>query len=435
MRRLLILATLLCAAPAWATKSVPVLVGSCAAVATSCTPTVVGGHSFAAGQFEYTFAYRSAVTAPTKPAAYTALDTASASTSSFTSGCVVLTTTTPNSTAWTNATLVMSLVYSGVAAQATADCATAGVGGRTATGTSGTTSTITITGITLTNGGGSSTVIGAVGSSAAACLTAAFTSEKTTTNAVIGDIPAGAASYSTQTCTGTTGNWKSDTVELLAASTVVHAASSHGTAVSSSPATITFTPTTGQAMFVSGFNFYGAGATGTYSTPTDTGSNTWSVAIAKVNATTQQEDATTFCAIANGSSAITVTLAYSGTVQTTSLEAFDDNFTNGSCTPDKTGSATGTTGVPTGSITPVTDDVALFGATYASITGAGAGFTIGSNDGNGDGTEFAEWSKGANATTILFAGTSGNFLQLMAAIKPTPPPAGGIVPRHKTGVF
>lgn len=422
-----------CVSSVFANKTAPVLVAKCGAVATSCVPAVTGGHSLAAGQFEYTIAYRSALTAPTLATGYTVLDTNSASVSSFRSGCAVLTTSTPNSNTWTNATLVISVVYSGVAAQATADCATAGVGFHTATGATGTTSTITLTGGTLTNTGGSSTVIAAVGSSAAVCLPAAFTSEQTTTNGNVGDIPAGTGTYATSTCTGTTGNWKSDTVELLAASTVKPGIFGHGTASSTSPATDTFTPTTGQAIIIHALNFYGAGATGNYAI-SDSAGNSWSVFHTKVNATTQQEDGTAFCAIANGSSSTTVSVTYSGTINTTSLEVFHGTMTNGSCTADATNSATGTTGVPTGTVTPVTDDVVFMGATYASITGAGTGFTIGANDGNGDGTEYATWSKNTSAMTVPFAGTSGNFILLMESIKPTPAGATS-VKRHSPGVF
>lgn len=212
---LIFLATL----PAHATGAL-VLVGGCAATATSCTPTVIGGHSFAAGDIQYTFAYRSAVTAPTKPASFTALDTGSANSSSFRSGCLVLTTTTPDSSVWTNATRVESLVYSGGNAIATADCVTHGVGFHVAAGTSGTTSTYTFTGGALTITDGSSTVVAAVGSSAATCIptSPAYTSRETTTDGIIADLENTTAA-ATGTCTGTAGNWKTDVVELIASPT------------------------------------------------------------------------------------------------------------------------------------------------------------------------------------------------------------------------
>ena len=216
MRRYLILAILLCAASAFGQQIT--LVGGCAAVATSCTPAVKGGGVFASGQFEYVFAYRSATTAPTLPAGFTSVDTASASSSSFRSGCTVTSSSSPSSGTWTNATNVAVLIYSGVAGTTPANCKNLGIGGHTSTGTSGTTSTITYTTITLTNSTGTSWVIGAAGSSAAVCTPATvFTAEYSATDLVANDTNGGVTSYSSSlTCTGTAGNWKSDTVELLA---------------------------------------------------------------------------------------------------------------------------------------------------------------------------------------------------------------------------
>ena len=194
-----------------------VLVGGCASTGTSCSPTVQGGQTFAGGQFEYVFAYRSATTAPTLPSGSITLDTASVSSSSFRSGCQVTSSNSPASGTWTNATLVIVQIYSGVASDHTASCKTLGTGGRTTAGTSGTTSTYTFTGVTLTNGTGTSWIVAAVGSSAAVCTPATVLhSEYTTTNAIGHDTNGGVSSFSTLTCMGTTGNWKSDTVELLA---------------------------------------------------------------------------------------------------------------------------------------------------------------------------------------------------------------------------
>jgi hypothetical protein len=193
------------------------LVGGCAAATTSCTPTVKGGGVFAAGQFEYVFAYKSSTTAPTLQSGFIGIDTASASSSSFRSACQVTSSSSPTSGTWTGATQLIVLIYSGVAGTTTANCKNLGIGGHTTAGTSGTTSTLTYTTITLSNSTGTSWVIGAAGSSAAVCTPATvFTSQYTSTDGVGNDTNGGVTSFSTLTCTGSTGNWKTDTVELLA---------------------------------------------------------------------------------------------------------------------------------------------------------------------------------------------------------------------------
>ena len=257
LRHVFLLAFLLAALPAFGQL---VLVGGCAASATSCTPATVGGHTFASGQFIYTFAFRTATTAPTLSSSptFTGLDTASASSSSFRSGCAVSTSGSPSSGTWANATRVVTLIYSGSPATSTANCASSGVGGKTASGTSGTTSTITYTGITLTHGDGSSWVIGAAGGSAAVCTPATVLhAEESSTDLVGNDTNGGVTSFSTLTCTGSTGNWKSDTVELL----------------STTLAAPTFTPDAGGFTTVGGvyvtINLPG-GATGCYTTDNST---------------------------------------------------------------------------------------------------------------------------------------------------------------------
>ena len=257
LRHVFLLAFLLAALPAFGQL---VLVGGCAASATSCTPATVGGHTFASGQFIYTFAFRTATIAPTVSSSPTfiGLDTASASSSSFRSGCAVSTSGSPSSGTWANATRVVTLIYSGSPATSTVVCASSGVGGKTASGTSGTTSTITYTGITLTHGDGSSWVIGAAGGSAAVCTPATVLyAEESGTDLVGNDTNGGVTSFSTLTCTGSTGNWKSDTVELL----------------STTLAAPTFTPDAGGFTTVGGvyvtINLPG-GATGCYTTDNST---------------------------------------------------------------------------------------------------------------------------------------------------------------------
>lgn len=250
------------------------LVGGCAATATSCTPVVKSGQTFATGQFVYTFAYRSATTAPTLPSGYTTLDTASASSSSFRSGCAVMTTATPPASMWTNATRVLTLVYSGAAATTTATCVSAGIGGRTSAGTSGTTSTYTYTTVTLANANASSWVISVVGSSAAACTPTGLTSEYTASSLIIAsDTAAPVTSFATKTCTGTTGNWKSDTVELKAAANTAPVASPAGGTYNTTQSAPTLTSNTGTTICYAQCTTAGCTAT----TPTSTTSGTCSV--------------------------------------------------------------------------------------------------------------------------------------------------------------
>jgi hypothetical protein len=194
-----------------------VLVGGCAANATNCTPAVKSGKTFASGQFIYTFAYRTATTAPTLSSSptFTQIATASASSSSFRSGCAVATSGSPSSGTWANATYVVTLIYSGSPATTTANCVTTGVGFKTAAGTSGTGTTVTFTGGTLTRTAGNSWVVGAMGDSTTACYPASgLTSEEATGLINGGDTEGGVASFSSKTCTGS-GNWKSDTFEIF----------------------------------------------------------------------------------------------------------------------------------------------------------------------------------------------------------------------------
>jgi hypothetical protein len=196
------------------------LVGGCAAAANTCTPAVIGGGVFATGQFEYTFTYRSALGAPTQVLSnYLAMDTASSGSASFRSFCAVMTSSTPFVSTFTNATNVVTLIYSGVAATTTANCLTNGVGGHSATGNQGNVATITYGSITMTHGNASSWVIGAAGNSAAVCTpSTVLHAEESATDVVGNDTNGTVNSFSSNlNCTATTGNWKVDIVELIAA--------------------------------------------------------------------------------------------------------------------------------------------------------------------------------------------------------------------------
>ena len=223
MRRLLQFGVLLLALGlcpwAHALPTAPVQVAGCVAnAANNCTWANFAGHSASVGDLLYYFAFRTATTAPTAPGSTTNLDTASASSSSFRSGCAVLTSTTPAAITATNATSIFVAIIHNTSATTTANCVTNGVGFHTTAGASGTTSTYTFTGGTLSNTSGSSLVLGAVGSSTAPCTPASLTinSANSSTDIFDNDTNGGVSSFTTTTCTGTTGNWKTDTVEFLA---------------------------------------------------------------------------------------------------------------------------------------------------------------------------------------------------------------------------
>lgn len=209
MRKALQLALLLLiATPSWGAIS---KIGGCAAATTSCT---MPGN--AVGDYIYAFAFRSALTAPTLGSGFTTIATNSASTSSFRAGCKVATTTTEVSGTWTNATSLTVEIYRGANATLTANCATVGMSiGTTASGT-GATSTINYPALTMSNTDGKSWVIGASGSSGATCTPSGMTSSQNqTTVNILNDTNGGVSAWSSTNCTGTTGNWKSNVVELI----------------------------------------------------------------------------------------------------------------------------------------------------------------------------------------------------------------------------
>lgn len=196
------------ATPCWADNS---KIGGCAAATTSCA---MPGNNV--GDYIYAFAFRTATTAPTLPSGWTTIATNSASSSSFRSGCKVATGTSETSGTWTNATSLTVEIYRGANATLTANCATVGMSiGTTASGT-GTTSTINYPALTMSNADGKSWVIGASGSSGATCTPSGMTSEQAqTTVNILNDTNGGVASWGSTNCTGSTGNWKSNVVELI----------------------------------------------------------------------------------------------------------------------------------------------------------------------------------------------------------------------------
>lgn len=310
----------LCVAPVGATA--PVLVGGCVAnAATSCTPATIGGHVFASGQFEYVFAFRTATTAPTLPAGFVQIATASASVSSFRSACTVTTGSSPVSGTWTNATRVGVLIYSGanVGLGTSLSCPSA-IGFKTAAGTSGTTSTYTFTGGTLTNTSGDSVVIGAVGSSAAPCTPASLTAQESSTNIILNDTNGGVASFTTATCTGTAGNWKTDTLEILPQRATTATVTLIGSAtISATTCIITAAAgvAAGHLVLIASPK---AGTTGSVTLVADTGLNTYNASDAAIT------DASDNSGINLSSGYMASPIAASGTITVTNT-----GITNGGC--------------------------------------------------------------------------------------------------------
>lgn len=215
----------------------------------------------------------------------------------------------------------------------------------------------------------------------------------------------------------------------------------NGVAVSASPWTANVTPHfVGEMIVVSIANFYNAGSAGTFGI--SGGGLTWHQLNASFNiASTIKQVMQSWFAFATSLTTVTVTVTSTGTISAGSCNGFIDEISGADTNqPDNTQTGSGTTGAPTCSLTPVGKDCMLWAFAFASITGAGSGFTISGNDGNGDGTETKVLSGQAGTPqTVNFAGTSGNFSMIAASIRPQiiPPlviPAIGAGPLKMTSL-
>ena len=338
----LILGLLFCVRPAHASTAPQVVAGCVANAATNCTWSNLSGRSASVGDLLYYYAFRTATTAPTAPGSTTNLDTASASTSSFRSGCAVLTSTTPAAVTAANATRIVVAIIHGTPATATANCVTLGIGYHTTAGTSGTTSTYTFTGGQLTVADGSSLIVGMVGSSAAPCTPASLTNNATlsSTDIFYNDTNGGVSSFATTTCSGTTGNWKTDVVEFLATCTNIicetQNVSAGGTCASTSPCTLTVTSTCSGCIGV----LWESNNSSTNFISTVTGAGSWSVPAgcqSGNNTLVEAESCAYNLSESAGTTSIVITMA-SGPSQN-AIVYYEFNISSGTPSLDTSGTA------------------------------------------------------------------------------------------------
>lgn len=430
MKYYLILALLLCPLSANAITSGITGTTACAAATTSCVMPATK-----VGDFIYVFAFRSATTAPSLPAGFTTVATASANNSSFRSGCKIALTTSEASGTWTNATSITVTIYRGIRnGLTTATCVSGGIGGNT--NSSGTTSTITYGTITMTVSDGSSWVVGASGNSVGTCTPALMSSRtaQTTVN-ITNDTNAGATSWSSTNCTGSTGNWKSNVIEILAAvnncagsSVVVQCASCVG-GTTTTYCGLTSPVTAGNMIAM----VTGTSDGKTITTPTDLLGQTLLLAVAQSVASTGRLNIHYFMNSAAGSET-----GYC------IISATDDNHcriyeVSGIATTsalDQTGTGTGTasaqTVVSAGSTAVNSEFIlaAFYDNNHGTGYTAGTGYTDGlsTTGGGGDamGTESTKTNTAGSQTAPMtnnFGSTS--FVSAMATFKP--PAAGGTI--------
>lgn len=123
-------------------------------------------------------------------------------------------------------------------------------------------------------------------------------------------------------------------------------------------------------------------------------------------------------AIANGtgSTTITVTDSVSTGFRNILIDVFDGN---GSGTPlDNHTETSAGSGSPTTTITPVVNNCLLYAAANDSVTAVGSGFTVGSDDGASDWSEYKALTGGAGGSqTANFTG-SGAWILCVATFAP-----------------
>lgn len=214
MKKILILALVLCALPAWASITHG---GSCSGT-TSCTPS-----SSAPMQLEIAFAFRAgSTTAPSLPSGWTSIATRTGTSSSARIACRVAYTSTPAASGtFTNATNLGIVGYKGTGARALQDCAfvAVAIGGSTPNSDSSTSPSFNT--VTMTNSSGTSWVLGMMGDATTSnvCTPSGMSnvSGSTVGDVSFNDTNGGVSNWSTTTCTtGSSADWITFTLEILA---------------------------------------------------------------------------------------------------------------------------------------------------------------------------------------------------------------------------
>lgn len=198
---LLVMAVMvLMARPALASNPQITFVGECHAASTVCTPPT---HKI--GDLFLAWTFRAALTAPTLPAGWTSVATASTGASSMRLACKVATTSSETATGFTNANVLNVVIYRNQAAAVTSNCNSAALGGTTNNVvTSGT--VVSYDTITMSVSDSSSWVVGCASSKAGITnLNSPPTGMTNRSNqggqAACQDTNGGVSSWSTQTIT------------------------------------------------------------------------------------------------------------------------------------------------------------------------------------------------------------------------------------------
>lgn len=161
------------------------------------------------------------------------------------------------------------------------------------------------------------------------------------------------------------------------------------------------------------------GSTTPTATIADTALNTWNVLQVKFTQT-GSGSAYAWWALANGSGSTTITVLWSANPNFFLNQLVDVFSGNDTTSPiSATNKASGASGAPSGTVTPLDNDCLLWGASNDSITAVGSGFSKGADDTQQDWSEYKSLTGGSGASqTVNFTGASAAWMLAMAAIKP-----------------
>lgn len=210
--------------------------GACAASTTSCTFT-----SVTEGDLEIIFAYRSgSTTAPSLPSGWTTIATVATPSSGTTGaariGCKVsLSSSDTSSGTWTNATEIVGESLSGTSANAVTNCNTLAVGAASS-GNAQASTTVAFNSLTPKVLNGSSWILGFAGSnqSVSSCAPAGMSPVTNATDAIVDDSDGGVTSFSSASCTITSGTWISYVLEVTVAPLIGDLSQTNGRAYNTS---------------------------------------------------------------------------------------------------------------------------------------------------------------------------------------------------------